>query len=77
MGKIKPVWRVLIVVLELAIYVVGIVGYQAGRGMDAYYLRVSASDLTPRNIVAGIIMLYLGFVVLSGRLWPPWRKRNA
>jgi hypothetical protein len=70
MGKIKPVWRVLIVVLELAIYVVGIGGYQAGRGIDSFYLRLSASDVTPRNVAAGIIMLYLGFVVVSGRLWP-------
>ena len=68
MKKIRPFWRVLIAVLADVIFILGI-GYQATR-TNAYYFRITASVLTPGNILAGIVVLYLSVVAIYGRWWP-------
>ena len=68
MKKIRPFWRVLIAVLADVIFVLAI-GYQA-IPTNAFYFRVTASALTPGNILTGLVALYLTVVAISGRWWP-------
>jgi hypothetical protein len=68
MKKITPFWRVLIALLADVIFVLSI-GYQATR-TNSYYFRITASALTPGNILAGLVVLYLSVVAISGRWWP-------
>jgi uncharacterized membrane protein len=68
MKKIRPFWRVVIVVLADLIFVLSI-GYQVTR-TNAYYFRITSSALTPGNILAGLAVLYLSVVAISGRWWP-------
>jgi hypothetical protein len=68
MKKIRPFWRVVIVVLADLIFVLSI-GYQVTR-TNAYYFRITASALNPGNILAGLAVLYLSVVAISGRWWP-------
>jgi hypothetical protein len=68
MKKIRLLWRILIAVLADVIFVLAI-GYHATRTND-YFFRITASALTPGNILAGLIVLYLSVVAISGRWWP-------
>jgi hypothetical protein len=68
MKKIRPFWRVLIALLADVIFVLSL-GYQASR-TNSYYFRIMASALTPGNILAGFVVLYLSIVAISGRWWP-------
>ena len=45
------------------------IGYQATRTHD-FYFRITAAVLTPCNILAGLVVLYLSVVAISGRWWP-------
>lgn len=68
MKKIRPFRRILIALLADAIFVLYI-GYHAAR-TDSHYFRITASALTPGNILAGLVVLYLSVVAISGRWWP-------
>lgn len=68
MKKIKPFWRVLVALLADAIFVLYI-GYHAAR-TNSHYFRITASSLTPGNILAGLVVVYLSVVAISGRWWP-------
>ena len=73
MKKIRPFWRILIGVLADLIVVFSI-GYH-GTLTNGYYFRITASTLTPGNILAGLVVFYLSVVAISGRWWP--FKRGA
>lgn len=73
MKKISPFWRILIAVLADVILVLSI-GYHATR-TNEFYFRITASALTPGNILVGLVVLYLTVVAISGRWWP--FKRGA
>jgi hypothetical protein len=73
MKRLRPLWRVLIAVLADVILVLSI-GFHAARTND-FYFRITASTLTPGNILAGLVFLYLNVVAISGWWWP--FKRGA
>jgi flagellar biosynthesis protein FliR len=75
MRKIGRSWRVAIALLADAICVLAIGGLQVDRDSGSYYLRVSADSLTFGHLLAGIVVLYLSIVAISGRWWPS--KRDA
>lgn len=73
MKKIGPFWRVLIALLADVAFVLGI-GHQATR-TGSFSFRITSSMLTPGNLVAGLVVLYLSVVAVSGRWWPFRRDR--
>ena len=74
MKKIRSLWRLLIALLAILICVLSIGGYQATRAINSYYFHTTTSALTLGNLFAGLVVLYLSIVALSGRWWPFKRR---
>jgi len=60
-------WRIAIAVIADVVFVLAIAGLRVERA-DGYF-RIRADTLTLAHVLAGLVVLYLGLVAISGRWW--------
>lgn len=60
-------WRIAIAVIADVVLVLAIAGLRVERADG--YVRIRADTLTPGHVMAGLVVLYLGLVAVSGRWW--------